>query len=318
MIVDSTDVLVQAPTGSGKTLAYLLPLAHALELEQDRLRLAVRANDFERAQSADSRCEVAGVIFLPTRELASQVFHHAERHVGAAGFVCILCVGGLDEKNAVAALKKKTDRLKLVVGTPGRIKEFFDRGLLNTKYLLFQVLDECDRLMDGGFENDVQAVCAAPGGKTRTVCLSATMPPGLVRFLRKRLPKNHARVSLTNLLGGNVGGTVEHLVFVCATHDVLWAVVCAVDHYADGGEYGDGDGDGGCVSAGGSENAEGAEKGAFQKKETTKNAKGQTIVFVSTKVAAERLAGRLAIAYEVSRGDHFTWAPGSVSGKVFW
>ena len=75
---------------------------------------------------------------------------------------------------------------------------------------MFQALDECDRLLDGGFERDVEEVVRPPGGKTRTACFSATMPPGVVRFLQKRrLPPDRATVTLRNAAGGNVGGGVS-------------------------------------------------------------------------------------------------------------
>lgn len=286
LIVDQKDVLVQAPTGSGKTLAYLLPLTNALELEAERrlkLREETTSNDDAQNNHQDPGC-VTAIIFLPTRELASQVFQHAERHVTAAGFPCILCVGGIDEKQSVLELKKKDDAMRVIIGTPGRIKELFDRRIIKTKRLRYQILDECDRLLDGGFEKDVEVVCVPPGGDCRTACLSATMPPGLARFLQKRLPRDHIRVSLVNEMGGTVGGEVEHLVFVLAKENVNGAIINAVDVYAED------TGDELLTYEPPNETQSNTQKG---------KAKGQTIVFVETKLAAERLAGTLAIAYEV-------------------
>jgi superfamily II DNA/RNA helicase len=270
IIVDRLDVLVQAPTGSGKTLAYLLPLAHALE-----------ANDANDSTGDEARFRGPGfpsaIVFLPTRELAAQVFEHAEKHVTAGGFKCVLCCGGADEKPQISGIKNGA---RVVVGTPGRIKAFVDRGVVKTDGVVFQVLDECDRLLDGGFERDVEEVCRPPGGKTRTACFSATMPPGLVRFLAKRLPPDHATVTLRNARGGNVGGGVEHLAFVVPAENKLGAVVDAVDAYADG-----------------------ASSLSVDPRGDTRNTQnkvtGQTIVFVETKAHAERLAGTLAAAYEV-------------------
>jgi superfamily II DNA/RNA helicase len=216
-------------------------------------------------------------VFLPTRELAAQVFEHAEKHVTAGGFKCVLCCGGADEKPQISGIKNGA---RVVIGTPGRIKQFVDRGVFKTDGVVFQVLDECDRLLDGGFERDVEEVCRPPGGKTRTACFSATMPPGLVRFLAKRLPPDHATVTLRNARGGNVGGGVEHLAFVVPAENKLGAVVDAVDAYADG-----------------------ASSLSFDPRGDTRNTQnkvtGQTIVFVETKAHAERLAGTLAAAYEV-------------------
>ena len=271
IIVDRLDVLVQAPTGSGKTLAYLLPLAHALEAAE-----AARGGEGDEARFRGPGFPSA-IVFLPTRELAAQVFEHAEKHVTAGGFKCVLCCGGADEKPQISGIKNGA---RVVIGTPGRIKQFVDRGVVKTDGVVFQVLDECDRLLDGGFERDVEEVCRPPGGKTRTACFSATMPPGLVRFLAKRLPPDHATVTLRNARGGNVGGGVEHLAFVVPAENKLGAVVDAVDAYADG-----------------------ASSLSFDPRGDTRNTQnkvtGQTIVFVETKAHAERLAGTLAAAYEV-------------------
>ena len=274
MIVSGRDVLVQAPTGSGKTLAYLLPLAHALAAE-------------DASGPGDATPHAPGlpsaIVFLPTRELAAQVFAHAEAHVSAAGFPCVLCVGGVPEAPQMAAIA--SGRGRVVVGTPGRVKEFFDRGAIRTDALIVQVLDEADRLLDGGFEQDVEAVMRPPGGRCRTMCLSATMPPRLARFLQRRLPPNHAEVSLHGRGGGNVGGAVEHLALTCHPDDAIGTILAAVDAYAP---------EGGAGAEGGEESGRGAVGNS-----PVAAARGQAIVFVETKAAAERLAGTLAIAYEV-------------------
>ena len=181
IIVDRLDVLVQASTGSGKTLAYLLPLAHAPRGggggAGDEARF--RGSGFPSA-----------LVILPTRELAAQVFEHAEKHVARAGFPCVLCCGGADERAQISGIKNGA---RVVIGTPGRIKAFVDRGVVVTEGVVFQALDECDRLLDGGFERDVEEVVRPPGGKTRTACFSATMPPGVVRFLQKDCPPTARR-----------------------------------------------------------------------------------------------------------------------------
>ena len=261
IIVDRLDVLVQAPTGSGKTLAYLLPLAHALEANDS-------AGDEARFRGSGFP---SALVILPTRELAAQVFEHAEKHVARAGFPCVLCCGGADERAQISGIKNGA---RVVIGTPGRIKAFVDRGVVVTEGVVFQALDECDRLLDGGFERDVEEVVRPPGGKTRTACFSATMPPGVVRFLQKRLPPDRATVTLRNAAGGNVGGGVEHLAFVTPAEGKIGAVIDAVDAYADGAR-------------------------AENPRAASSRVTGQTIVFVETKVHAERLAGALAVAYEV-------------------
>ena len=180
IIVDRLDVLVQAPTGSGKTLAYLLPLAHALGA---MIPPATRRASGVRGSRARS-------LSCPRAGSPAQVFEHAEKHVARAGFPCVLCCGGADERAQISGIKNGA---RVVIGTPGRIKAFVDRGVVETEGVVFQALDECDRLLDGGFERDVEEVVRPPGGKTRTACFSATMPPGVVRFLQKDCPPTARR-----------------------------------------------------------------------------------------------------------------------------
>jgi len=269
-VVDGRDVLVQAPTGSGKTLAYLLPIAHAL----------ARNDAAGAAGVAHAPGSPSAIVFLPTRELAAQVFAHATTHVTAAGFPAVLCVGGASDLPQIAAIRAGG---RVIVGTPGRIKELVDRGMIKTDAVIIQVLDEADRLLDGGFEQDVEAVMRPPGGQCQTLCLSATMPAQLARFLQRRLPPDHVEVSLHGRGGSNVGGTVEHLSLSCHHNDVVATILSAVDAYAHGGD----------VAGAGEETKNlGHENGK-------NGVTGQAIVFVETKAYAEQLSGTLIIAYEV-------------------
>jgi superfamily II DNA/RNA helicase len=233
------------------------------------------------------------------------VHEHARLHVQAAGFPCVLCVGGVAERAQLDAFANPHPRRRprVVVGTPGRIKDFRDRGVFSTDRVVFQVLDEADRLLDGGFERDVEEVAVPPGGACATVCLSATMPPKLERFLRRRLPPDHAHVVIGGPMGGNVGGSVEHVTCACRPEETVAAVMDAVDAYAarrGGREEED------------AEKAEKAEKNILGGKkkvtrdpenedETLPGSSGRAIVFAETKVAAERLSTQLAVAYEVRR-----------------
>ena len=78
------------------------------------------------------------------------MYEHAALHVAAAGLRCALCVGGAPDAPQIAAIKAGAS---VVIGTPGRVKELVDRGVIDPTSLLVQVLDEADRLLDGGFES---------------------------------------------------------------------------------------------------------------------------------------------------------------------
>ena len=110
------------------------------------------------------------------------------------------------------------------------------------------------------------------------MCLSATMPPSLARFLQRQLPPDHAVIDMFGRGGGNVGGAVEHLAVTTHRNDLAGTVLDAIDAYAAGAAgRGDTDDDSYCTRA-----------------------TGQAIVFVETKTFAEQMSGTLAIAYEVS------------------
>ena len=120
-------------------LAYLLPLAHILS-----------TNDTWRDETNKpiKTGHVAAIVWLPTRELAAQVYEHAALHVAAAGHRCALCVGGASDAPQIAAIKAGAS---VVIGTPGRVKELVDRGHIDPSSLLVQVLDEADRLLGASY-----------------------------------------------------------------------------------------------------------------------------------------------------------------------
>ena len=235
-----TDVVCRAPTGSGKTLAYVLPIAHALE------------------SGSGAREGVRAIVVAPTRELANQVKTHVERYCGAR--VCALCVGGAAAKPQEDAIR--VHGAKIVVGTPGRIKEFIERGVIEMKTVEIQVLDEIDRLLDGGFEGEIDAVMKPPG-TCQTLCFSATISSALSRFLDRKLVPGYAEVLATGRGGSNVGGRVERLSYATKAGDDATgiAVVDALEHYAS--------------------------------KRVDGRVGGQAIVFTETKSMAERLRATL-------------------------
>ena len=124
---EARDLSVCSPTGSGKTLAYVLPLADA--------HLARRDGDGGDATAAD----VSVLVLLPTRELAAQVHAAAAFVTQAAGVRAVLCAGGAPLALHEAALRDADAPPHWVVGTPGRLKDLADRGVLRLHALRTQV-----------------------------------------------------------------------------------------------------------------------------------------------------------------------------------
>ena len=128
------DILASAETGSGKTAAYLIPLIHHISTIGG----------------------ISGLILTPTRELAQQVTDVSKSLVGYKSKIeTALIVGGASMNNQLRQLKK---RPKIIVGTPGRINDHLEKKTLNLKYFNFFVLDEADRMLDMGFEDQVEKI----------------------------------------------------------------------------------------------------------------------------------------------------------------
>ncbi|HEY6079545.1 MAG TPA: ATP-dependent RNA helicase DbpA [Polyangiaceae bacterium] len=171
-LLEGKDVVGQSKTGSGKTAAYALPLLNALDL---------------------SRREVFGVIVCPTRELSAQVAREL-RKLGRnlAGLSVVVLSGGEPVRDQSRTLEKG---VHLVVGTPGRILDHLQRRTLKVHRVATVVLDEADRMLDMGFQEDVSKILKALPPKRQTVFFSATFPAS-IRALSTKYQKEplHVRI----------------------------------------------------------------------------------------------------------------------------
>lgn len=207
---NSKDGLICASTGSGKTYAFLMPVL---------MRFLLRSDEEDK----EDKTKVKAIAVLPTRELAQQVFEKAKGLFEEAnGINVCLCVGGVrsHEKDAEDIIKRKP---KLVVGTPGRMLELKKLNVLDLSKIEVQILDEIDRLLDGGFENDVLDVLRPPGS-CQTICATATARGNLRRFLNKTLAFGYkeigGKVTTTDENGlevhnssSEIGGNVAHCAY---------------------------------------------------------------------------------------------------------
>lgn len=154
------DVVIEAPTGSGKTLAYLLPMVERL----------ARPGPGPRA-----------LVVAPVRELAIQV-DSVYRLLGASGRIATL-YGGVGYGAQMTALRQRPD---LVVGTPGRLLDMIERGLVTLARVQYLVLDEADEMLDSGFAPAVERLLALTR-RPQMVLASATMPDWVSTMIRKHL-----------------------------------------------------------------------------------------------------------------------------------
>jgi len=144
------DVLAKSPTGSGKTLAFALPIV-------------------ERTTAADAR--PSALILVPTRELAAQVSAELESLVPAKGLKVAAVYGGVP----LNAQAKRAKSAHILVATPGRLQDLAERRLVDLSHVRVLVLDEADRMLDMGFQPQVDRIVRKLPRNRQTMFFSATL-----------------------------------------------------------------------------------------------------------------------------------------------
>ena len=167
-IMAGKDVIASAQTGTGKTAAFLLPV-------MDRLL----------ANHVDG--QVGALIIVPTRELAIQISQHIEGLSYFTHLSSIAIYGGNDAQNFVAEKKALQMGADIIVCTPGRMIAHLNMGYVNMKGLQFLILDEADRMLDMGFQDDINKIIKTLPAKRQNLLFSATMPPKIRQLARQIL-----------------------------------------------------------------------------------------------------------------------------------
>ncbi|KXJ28183.1 probable ATP-dependent RNA helicase DDX41 [Exaiptasia diaphana] len=171
------DMIGIAFTGSGKTLVFTLPII-MFSLEQEK------ALPFQRNEGP------FGLIVVPSRELARQTYDvitYLTRALEADGFPTLrtsLCIGGSSIKDQTEAMKRG---VHMVVATPGRLMDLLDKKILTLDTCRYLVLDEADRMIDMGFEEDVRTIFSYFKSQRQTLLFSATMPKKIQNFAKSAL-----------------------------------------------------------------------------------------------------------------------------------
>jgi superfamily II DNA/RNA helicase len=165
-VLTGNDIIGIAQTGTGKTAGFVLPMIDILAHGRARARMP------------------RSLILEPTRELAAQVAENFEKYGRHHKLSMALLIGGVSMGDQVKALEKGVD---VLIATPGRLMDLFDRGniLLNGCSLL--VIDEADRMLDMGFIPDIETICTKLPAKRQTLLFSATMPPPIKKLADKFL-----------------------------------------------------------------------------------------------------------------------------------
>lgn len=155
------NVIARARTGTGKTAAFGLPLVQTLREPSDHVR---------------------AIILEPTRELAMQTAAEmASFTTGKCPRVAVV-YGGASMGEQMRALRKGVE---IVVGTPGRVMDLMDRGVLDISKIDYFILDEGDEMLDMGFVDDIENIFESANQDCRVLLFSATIPKEILRIAQR-------------------------------------------------------------------------------------------------------------------------------------
>jgi superfamily II DNA/RNA helicase len=165
-VLEKKDLIGIAQTGTGKTASFVLPMLTLLEKGRARARMP------------------RTLILEPTRELAAQVHENFERYGKNHRLTVALLIGGVSFEDQ----NKKLDRgADVLIATPGRLLDHFERGRLLLTGVDILVIDEADRMLDMGFIPDIERICGLLPKRRQTLFFSATMPPEIQKLTKRFL-----------------------------------------------------------------------------------------------------------------------------------
>ena len=160
------DVLGIAQTGTGKTAAFTLPMIDRLKAGRSKARMP------------------RALVIEPTRELADQVASSFEKYAKGQKLSWALLIGGVSFSDQELKLDRGVD---VLIATPGRLLDHFERGKLLMTGVQILVVDEADRMLDMGFIPDLERIFKLTPVKKQTLFFSATMPPEITRLTKQFL-----------------------------------------------------------------------------------------------------------------------------------
>jgi len=204
LILAGKDVIAKAKTGSGKTAAFGIGLLTHMEAASAR---------------------VQALVLCPTRELADQVGKELRRLARLTDNIKILTLcGGVPYGPQLGSLEHGAH---VVVGTPGRLLDHLRRGSLDLSGLRTLVLDEADRMLDMGFQDEITALIAAVPSQRQTLLFSATYPEAIAA-MSAEIQHDAVEISVDEV---HEAGVIEQLLFEVDKEQRPAALARLLGHY---------------------------------------------------------------------------------------
>ncbi|OQR73835.1 ATP-dependent RNA helicase vasa, partial [Tropilaelaps mercedesae] len=181
------DLIAVAQTGSGKTAAFVIPMMQIL-LKQ------------EHQKKIGRQCPLA-LILAPTRELVVQITKDAKLYGQRTNLLVKECYGGTHVGTQIQNISRGCH---ILVGTTGRVKDFLQRDIISLEQLLFLVFDEADRMLDLGFQRDIQDIARyfPRHNKLQTLMFSATFKEDVQMMAKGYLADDFIKLEV-GLVGAN-------------------------------------------------------------------------------------------------------------------
>jgi ATP-dependent RNA helicase DeaD len=201
LATEDIDFVGQAQTGTGKTAAFVLPLLNKI-------------NSNER--------DVQAIILSPTRELANQIVDEIKKFSTYEKIKTLSVYGGVSLDGQIKGLRR--DKPHIVVGTPGRVLDLIERGVLILEHAKIAILDEADEMLDMGFIDDVKTILSELGENKKTWMFSATMPAPILNLMKTYL-KDPKVVKVQKKTLSNASIEQKHFV---VRYDHMSEAVCRI------------------------------------------------------------------------------------------
>ena len=188
------DLVGCAQTGSGKTLAYLIPAISFLFNDPEGISVIKSSNNFGYVSYP------LILVILPTRELAIQTYEESLKVLYKTFINAVVVYGGEKSFNQMNELYKGCD---ILIGTPGRLIDFLEKGLIRLSEVKFLVIDEADKLLDMGFEDDINHILYDFQWQNNfsIFLMSATFPKKVLKMVDRIMKKNYCYITHGNCLG---------------------------------------------------------------------------------------------------------------------